>query len=277
MPVVLSRAAQTRSGSPLPDPWPALASSKFGVKFLRGQLVMLAGPPGAGKTMLALDGVLKMGSPTLYFSADSDELTMATRAASALTHHPQHVVRKVHEAGLFRDQYGGVLDAIPMQFVFDPSEPSVEDIAMALDAWVELWGEYPHLIVVDNLMNLRAGGGDEWTAMRQTAKDLQYLARKTRACVWVLHHTSEENPAFVKRDAPERLAPPRAAIQGKVSQLPAVILTVDSRDGEMWVGVVKNRNGEQDRDAKQPLRFEVNFSTMVIKDQPNWIIGGRSG
>ena len=268
MPVPLLRAAAVAPTSYLPDPFPGLAQSKYKVRFRRGQLVMLAGPPGAGKTTIALVAAIRMGVPGLYISADSDETTMAARTAAAITGQPVATVEEAIRNGVYEQQYGPDLADLKLRFMFDPSEPSLEDIAHALTAWVEIHGEPPQLIVVDNLMNLRTEEGNEWTAMRQSVKDLHWLARSSKACVIVLHHTSEQDSNHISQ------APPRGAIQGKVTQLPALILTAANNLGEMWVAVVKNRHGTADPHAKNPLRWVVDFTNCQIYDQlgPSYIV-----
>lgn len=261
MPVPLTRAASTRAAKPLPDPFPALAESKYEVRFRQGELVMLAGPPGAGKTMVAIVAAVKMGVPALYFSADSNESVMAARVAAAITGHPTRDIERTLSHGLFTEEYGPLLETLPLRFVFDPSEPSITDIAAAYQAWMELWGTPPKLIIVDNLMNMRGEDGNEWQAMRQSCKDLQYFARKTRACVVVLHHTSEGEGGNIQQ------APGRPAIQGKVSQLPALIVTIGNNNGEMTMAVVKHRQGAADPLAKNPLRMMVDFATCTIHDK----------
>ena len=246
----------------MPDPWPGLRNSKYGVQFFPGQLYMLAGPPGAGKTMLALDAALKMNVPTLYVSADSDEMTMAVRAASAVTHHNSRDVRKTMSHGMFQEVYGEALANSPIRFEFEPSNPTIQDIGHMLEAYYEVESQYPQMLVVDTLMNVEGSSENEWASIRQTAKDLHWLARKTKTCLWILHHTSEQNSDWIMK------APPRAAIQGKVSQLPAVILTAAHDQGELWVAVVKNRFGEADPGATSPLRFIADLATVRIWDEP---------
>lgn len=222
---------------------------------------MIAGPPGAGKSLLALVAVLKMGVPCLYISADSDEDTMAARAAAAITGHPVNDVARTIELGLYAEEYGPILADLPVRFEYEPSNPSITDIGHALTAWVEVWGVPPAVLVIDNLMNLKSDDGNEWQGMRENVLRLHWLARKYRCCVLVLHHTSEQDPQHIQS------APPRTAIQGKVSQLPALTLTVASRDSELFVGVVKNRHGASDPLARTPLRWIVDFTTCKIYDR----------
>jgi KaiC/GvpD/RAD55 family RecA-like ATPase len=224
---------------------------------------MVAGPPGAGKSTVALIAALrwaKAGIPGLYISADSDEDTMAARAAAALTGHPVRDIEQTISFGLFRDEYGPVLNDLPVRFEYDPSDPSIEDIVNTLTAFVEVWGEYPGFVVVDNLMNMSGDSDVEVQTQKKAMRELHWLARKTRSCVIVLHHTSEQNQDHLLS------APPRSAIQNKVSQLPALILTAAHNGGELFVAVVKHRHGEDDPKASNPLRWIVNFATFQVQD-----------
>ncbi len=164
---------------------------------------------------------------------------------------------------MFHSEYGSALASLPIRFVFDPSEPSTEDIVHAITAFTDVFGEPPELVVVDNLMNMvHEETGNEWQGMRQTVKSLHYLARRTKACVWILHHTSEQSDSWIRR------APPRSAIQGKLSQLPEVILTMANDQGVLWVGVVKNRHGPSDPLAEEPLRMVIDFATNRLWSEP---------
>lgn len=259
MPQPLTRTS--RAAAPLPDPFRSLAQSKYHVRFRRGEVVMVAGPPGAGKSMLALAAAINMRVPTLYISADSNESTMAARAAACVTGHPIETVAKTIEIGLWREEYAVRLADVPVRFEYDDTDPTIDDIAHALTAFVEVWGETPHLLVLDNLMNMSTDDANEWQGMRGAVKQLHYIARKSKACVLVLHHTSEQDSGHIES------APPRSAIQGKVSQLPALILTVANRGGELFVGVVKNRHGPADVGAKDPVRMIMDFATCRVYDQ----------
>lgn len=236
-----------------------LAQSRYKVQLERGQLAMIAGPPGGGKTALALIMALRMGVPTLYVAADSDELVMAARVGAALSGHRYEEVRRAVEHGVYDEVYGRLVNETKIRFLFDPSEPSLQDIVHALTCWLELWGSYPELIVIDNLINIRSDDANEWAGLRKTAKDLHFLARKTKAAVVVLHHTTEGE------------MPTRSSIQGKITQLPSLIMTVYEDEGSMLVWVVKQRSGLADKNAKDPIRMMINFDRMKLHD----VLDGR--
>lgn len=266
MPMPFLRACNGRDHKPLPDPWPALAQSRFAVQFLPAQFMMLCGPSGAGKSFLALDAALKMGVSTLYLSCDSDESTMLVRAGAAVSGHRQRDVREALRRGAYTHIYGHLLRAHQIRIEFDPSNPTVEDVAQTLAAYWEAEASYPQLVVLDNLLNLEGDGGNEWSYLRQASKDLHWMARRTKACLLGLHHTSED------KDTLALAAPPKSAIKGKISEMAPVIMTTAHANGWQSLAVVKNRHGVDDAKALEPLCFEADFDRAQI-----WVQEGAKG
>ena len=249
------------NATPLPDVWKDLAKKQ--IKFRRGQVCMVAAAPNAGKSMFALIYAVKAKVPTLFFSADTDIATVMMRAASHLSGHSQLLV----EANLNgnRHYYDKHLENMSnIQFVFD-SSPSLDDVELEIKAYVELFGVPPELIVVDNLMNVVAESDNEWAGLRAIMVDFHDMARKTEACVMVLHHVSEQSE-YGKDNKP----PHRRAIHGKVSQLPALILTLNYNHGphnsELQVAVVKNRFGPHTADGSDYVSLFVNYGVCQISD-----------
>ncbi len=247
------------SATPLPDVWNDLAKKQ--IKFRRGQVCMIAAAPNAGKSMFALIYAVKAKVPTLFFSADTDIATVMMRAASHLSGHSQLLVEgNLNSNRHYYDKH--LEDMSNIQFVFD-SSPSLDDIELEIKAYVELYGIPPELIVVDNLMNVAAETDNEWAGLRAIMVDFHDMARKTEACVMVLHHVSEQTE-YGKTSFP----PHRRAIHGKVSQLPALILTLgfDPLDGTLKVAPVKNRFGPHTADGSDFVTLFVNYSVCQISD-----------
>jgi len=222
---------------------------------------MVAAAPNAGKSMFALIYAVKAKVPTLFFSADTDIATVMMRAASHLSGHSQLLVEGNLTSN--RHYYDKHLESMSnIQFVFD-SSPSLDDIELEIKAYVELYGVPPELIVVDNLMNVVAESDNEWAGLRAIMVDFHDMARKTEACVMVLHHVSEQTE-YGKTNFP----PHRRAIHGKVSQLPALILTLgfDPLDGTLKVAPVKNRFGPHTADGSDFATLFVNYSVCQISD-----------
>jgi replicative DNA helicase len=224
-------------GQPLPSVWPGL--SALGGDIRSAELTVVAGQPGAGKSAFALATAVKLRVPTLYFCADSADWTMAVRLGAMLSGQTQDEV----EANLMRDPRWGVEEfysqATHVRWCFDGA-PSLDDIDLEVAAYEEMFGVNPQLIVIDNLIDV-ADGEDEWGALRRCLKELKFLARDTNAAVVVLHHASEAVPIA------ENAAPPRSAILGRDSRLPALVLTIASDPrGFLAVAPVKNRYGKAD-------------------------------
>ena len=251
------------NATPLPDVWVALANKQ--IKFRRGQVCMVAAAPNAGKSMFALIYAIKAKVPTLFFSADTDTATVMMRAASHLSGHEQLLV----ESNLlsnrhYYDKYLSEMESI--QFVFD-SSPSLDDIELEIKAYVELFGIPPELIVVDNLMNVVSESDNEWAGLRAIMVEFHDMARKTEACVLVLHHVSEQTE-YGKTTEP----PARRAIHGKVSQLPALIITLgfDPYNSILKVAAVKNRFGPHTADGSDFATLFVNYSVCQISDSDEY-------
>ena len=247
------------NATPLPDVWADLAKKQ--IKFRRGQVCMVAAAPNAGKSMFALIYAVKAKVPTLFFSADTDTATVMMRAASHLSGHEQLLV----ESNLlsnrhYYDKYLSEMESI--QFVFD-SSPSLDDIELEIKAYVELFGIPPELIVVDNLMNVVSESDNEWAGLRAIMVEFHDMARKTEACVVVLHHVSEQSE-YGKTTEP----PARRAIHGKVSQLPALIITLgfDPHNSILKVAAVKNRFGPHTADGSDHIGLFVSYKVCQIND-----------
>ena len=259
----LSRAWQSTNikATPLPDVWKSLNSADVNVKFRRGQVCMVAAAPNAGKSMFALVYAIKANIPTLFFSADTDTATVMIRTAAHLSGHSQLTVEtNLQNNTRHYQEYLSKMQNI--QWVFD-SSPSLDDIEMEIKAYIELYGIAPELIVIDNLMNVAAETDNEWAGLRAIMMELHDMARKTEACVLVLHHVSEQS----EYGSPT-MPPPRRAIHGKVSQLPAIILTLgyDPSQGMLRVAAVKNRFGPHYADASRWATLFTNFAACQIGD-----------
>ena len=262
-------------GEPLPDVWPTLAASRYGARIRRSQVTMLAGEPGCGKTVMAVLLSLMARVPTLYVCPDTDPDTMAARFGSAVTGDRVVDVESALRAGTGQ-RYVDALAALPLLRVsFQPS-PSLSDIADEMAAYDEIYGEYPHLLVVDSLYDVDVEGEDEFTAMRVALKQFRVMARQANAAILVLHHTNEDNN--VSKDEPMFMPPPRRKITGKVSKSPDLILTLayDEDRDLLRVAVVKNRAGRSDKNARDPLAWFADLYRMVIADDryrdgsPRW-------
>lgn len=248
-------------GVPLPDRFPLLANA--GIRIRRGQVHMVAGQPGSGKSLLSLDYAVNAGVSCLYFSADSDEDTVVNRiGAMRLGMNVSDVedMRETPAVGMLEDELSRMQD---IRFVYDPT-PTLDTINDELDAWEEVYGTgaMPDIIVVDNLINVVCETTDnEWQGLRHLMSALHDIARTTGSAVLILHHTSEG-----EGNATE--CQPRKALMGKVAQLPEVILTIalDPETEQFKVAAVKNRSGKADAMARNPIILRVDLPKMRLSE-----------
>lgn len=246
--------------TPLKDVWPSLKDKS--IQFRRGQVCMVAAAPNVGKSMFALIYALQAGARTLFFSADTDTTTVMMRAASHLSGHSQLTVESNlnTNSNWYNDKFEQMKN---IQWVFD-SSPSLDDIEAEIKAYIELYGAAPELIVIDNLMNVAAETDNEWAGLRAIMMDLHDMARQTEACVLVLHHVSEQSE-YGQGMQP----PPRRAVHGKVSQLPALMLTMgyDPYNKELLIASVKNRFGPHSADGTFFASLKVNYANCQIDEK----------
>lgn len=249
------RSANT--GRPLPDVYTNFAAAK--VYFRLSGTSMIAGAPGSFKSCLAINLLTRwaqQGVFGLYFSADADEFTTAKRAAAILTGQAVETV----EAGMRGASASYYRDALRQlentRWVYKASD--IEDIDRHMRGFEDVYGSFPHVVFIDNLLNM-SEASEDWAAAREMIRNLDILAREAECHVCVLHHTTENSYT-------PGVPPPRSALLGKIAQFPRLILTVGANESTLNVAVVKNTNGPQDASAKQFFPLIVDGAKMTISD-----------
>ena len=246
-------------GRPLPSPFPVFEAER--TIFRYGATSMIAGQPGSFKSVLALNMAIywaRQGLTVLYFSADSDEYTVIKRISAMLTGVPEPEVEDDIIQGKIR-RYTRELSKTLGSVEFAYSDMDMEGIARTCQTFEAVYGDYPSVIFIDNLMDYVPGEG-EWELMRNMTRELDVLARQTKAHVCILHHVSEAN---ARPDQP----PARKEIQGKITQKPRLVLTVSAVGTFLKVACVKNTNGPQDPTGKSWSPFTVTPSLQVVYSQ----------
>lgn len=186
----MSLLSASRKATVLSPPLP-VTNRQFaaaGLTFRRGQFSLAAAAPGVGKSVFATNLSLRTPVPGFYFSADSDEWTVKQRACSILTGQKLNIVEQQLNDESWDSFYADKLrgsDHVDWSFQTD-IDP--EYIGLRLKAYAEQRGYYPEFIVVDNLGNTVVDQDNEGSELRAACRDLQALARATKAHVMALHH-----------------------------------------------------------------------------------------
>lgn len=255
--------AKGTAGDPLPTVFHCLAAE--GVHIRRGQLILIAAAPGVGKSLLSLSLAVKAGVPALYFSADTDQDTMTNRAAAMVTNWRVEDIEHAKRQGLTETINAQLGKLMLVRMDFDAS-PSVTYLERNLQAFEMVYGEFPALIVVDNVSNMDNESGEGGMVSLETSFDfLHQLARETGAAVVALHHVTGEYDDGTK-------PVPLSGLRGKVSKVPETILTLhrvdgDSENGLRRVGIspVKNRTGKSDPSGYWFLTVDVDLERMQVR------------
>jgi predicted ATP-dependent serine protease len=235
-----------------------------GTRLLRGQLALVCAAPGIGKSAFALTLALKARVPTLYFSADSDAFTCLTRSMSILTGWPlDRSTELVRNEDL--DGATPLLEPLPVRLVYD--SPSLDQIKLCMEAYEEVMGDFPCLVVVDNITNVLSGGAnddDPFAGLEVTMEYFHDMARKSGACVLGLHHVTG---AYNNGDIPI----PLSGIKGQIARVPELVLTMHRSDHygaqQLRVSTVKNRAGVADPSGLGWVGLDFQGETMTIKDR----------
>lgn len=231
-----------------------------GAKFRRGQLALVAAAPGGGKSALVTTFAVRAQVPTLYFSADTDTATLGTRIGASVTNYTINDVERgingPDASGWFAN-----IDAVTdhIWFCWDAG-PTLTDIEEEVKAYAACNGQYPDLIVVDNLKNVWSddGGGGEHVRYDRVLDFLHEMARETGSCIIILHHVIG---AYEDGVTPI----PLSGLLGKVGKTPRLIVTLyRPQDEVMGLCIVKNSSGRAAADASYKVGVAIDMATQFF-------------
>lgn len=254
--IVKAAVRSGSTGAPLPPVYSCLERKL--TKFRRAGTCMLAGPPGAFKSTLALNLVVSWASrglAGLYISADSDAFTVGKRCAAIITGDDQQKVEKTIRTGQYAEPLK-MLDNVHWEF----RPLNMKQLDLRMRAFEQMYGRFPDFVVIDNLMNCVEGPGD-WNGQLMMTRDLDTLSRASLSHILILHH-SQENKDGSNTGRP----PARWEIQGKVNQFPRLILTVNAIGPHMMLATVKNTNGPQDPTGNDYEDFMIQTGNCRIEE-----------
>lgn len=265
----LSRARKITgtAGDPLPPAFQAL--SRSGVTLNRGELSLFAAAPGGGKSVLAMVTALRVGVPTLYWSADTPAFQMYDRVAAHLLNRRMSEVRDLVDAGNTRTLDAKLANVNHIWWEFGsridanlPEGGSISPFRERLEAFAVTYGEYPHLLVVDNIKNFYVGdSGEDLDRYRSATEYLnQEIARKLNVAVVATHHVTGR---YNDGDQPI----PLSGVKGQITEEASMVLTLyRDNNGTMFVCPVKNRSGQADGGGSWKVHLHYDPARMMLQD-----------
>jgi hypothetical protein len=232
-----------------------------GIEVCKGQLSLIAAPPGAGKSTLAMNLMVRTGVPTLAFLLDTDQLSAAARFGAIITGDQFSQVKANIDA--YSDTLSSLRDT---QVVFHAED--MDQIRLQVDAFEQRYGLPPDLVVVDNIGNLASAMDNEWALTKALCLELDLLAREMQCAVLACAHMTD-----METTTPAG----RTKLLGKVSQYPRLILSIGYNPAtwEYKISAVKNSSGPSDMSGSSPVTMFADFSRMRISEtDPRWSPSG---
>lgn len=252
-------------GEPIPNPFKSL--SRLEVEFRRGEFSLVVAGPGTGKSLFAAFLAMHGNIPVLYFSADSTAATQVSRCTAMITGDDSKAVKAALLGNEF-DEYESVLgDRWWVRFNFS-ARPTLDEIETTLICYLEIFGCFPYLSVVDNVTNVdtgEVGDAESFTfGLEGLCEYLNDMARETGSHVLGLHHTTGEHSDGLKPI-------PLSGIKGKIGRVPALVITihklVDGMDSRILnFSPVKNREGFEDSSGNTFASYRLNRSNLRLEE-----------
>ena len=228
----------------------------------RGNMLMIAGRGGNGKSSFVMNLVQRWNEDTLYFSAD---MSRSQATLKLLSHKTQTPFSEVEEAvgGPDGEEWLKHLDDSRISFSFR-NPIRFDDVMQELNAYVTLYNKYPDMLVFDNLANFE-GAESDYSEQFFALSVLSELSRETGATTIVLHHAKDTS--WDAKDRPY-YPPSRNEVKGGHFEFPEMVLSVALNNSVIFngaadfhVAALKNRQGYQDPTANTYAKLRVNSET----------------
>lgn len=206
------------------------------VELHRGELHILAAAPGGFKTGLAMQLVLRSEVPALYLLMDSNEASMTKRVLQAYNGWTKEEAGDSWSSGLAQGSFDKI-DWVRWDF---PNSPDMVEIRDRVWAFGEVFGEFPQLIVVDNIMDVVED--QSAAAYSEAEQALSALARAANCAVLALSHVGGMHEG-------SRDPIPLGGVMYKATKKASLVMTVTPvvwPSDMLRVAIVKNRHGQTD-------------------------------
>ena len=175
-------------GDAVEMPWPRLERD---LQLHTKELALVAGAPGAGKSVFALNVGMALDAPVLYLAQDSAPSVFARVAALALGEEISYIYDSMRHAERKQKIVDQLEDAYPDLFIH-AGALTVESMEARLIALEEVLGTAPQLVIIDNLIDTIVPGHhhQEIGFYASSLNELKQMAIKHNTCIMALHHVT---------------------------------------------------------------------------------------
>lgn len=233
-------------------PWRSVADK---VKLNTGELVVMGGAPGGGKSTLAANLAVASETPVLYFAQDTPTSMLARMVALLLGVEVLEARRHIASDPDYVSRR--LADSRP-QLIFNAGAVTVERIEASVDALTEWIGAAPHMVIIDNLIDLRVDGfhHQETGFYAEVLPRLKQMAIHKDCSVLALHHVIRSGPS---RDQASGTSPLRLTdlLHAGEREARHVWGVFHNGDDEMYWQILKQQDGPANPggELKVPLRW----------------------
>lgn len=254
-------------GQALPHPYKCLETNR--ATFRRGATSLIAGTPGSFKTVVGLNLLEKWaghGIRSLYFAADSDEVTVVNRLSGIITGTNVETVERRMMEGKRQEFENALRNKLARRAEFEYEQMDFEDVVRHTKSYEAVYGAYPDVLFIDNLIDF-VDSPTDYGGMLEFIRDMDGLSKETRSHVCILHHAKLRDNKADSEDSKDPMQPPADwEVQGRITQLSRLVLTICAVGLNVNMSVVKNTNGPQTRDASRVFGFDV-YGSMQVKER----------
>lgn len=253
-------------------PWRTLRDQ--GISFRRGELALIAGPSGGGKSTLALQYAVNSGAPGLYVSCDMGPHMTSIKLASVVSGKPNAEMESTPKEKRRELLQRGASHL----WIANEQTPTFQDLDELVLAYLEVHGEAPHVFYLDNAVNVAASGDSDWARIKVVADIAHRMAIRYQMAFILMSHTNNTKGNLLYPASKDEL-------KGQIDALPAVILTTaaDASQRVMRIARVKDRHGPADPTGKTHSELTFNGAAGILSDPApratawgnNWYQGGQ--
>lgn len=244
----------TNLTTPVTMPYKALRD--HGLRLHGGQTSLWVAAPGVGKSMFLANGAIRGGDTCMYFSADTSRRDIRYRVLAMLTGYTISQCEEFEGSPSF-DAAAILARADHVEWIFDGTLTD-QLVTDRLKAYVEIHGQFPKWVVVDNLSNAVTNTEYESNELRQLTRDMQKLAKITGAHIAQLHHAGG---AYENGDRPI----PQGGILYNLAKIPEVVVSMHHKGtDQLGVNILKNRSGKPDPSAQSAFGLLRDYSKASV-------------